>query len=117
MVPVILSDDKTKIVSFPHQSDLKKGAQLSVPTALNTNYYLDNRGIGLNVAFLKYTYKEYSELDSIPNANELFSLIVDSDPLVKLCDCGNRNTFTDIVPQLNLLITKNELRKRCKVLK
>ena len=53
LVPVILSDGKTEIVSYPHPKDLIKGSRFPLPFILNDGYLLDNRGIGKNVAFLK----------------------------------------------------------------
>ena len=117
LVPVLLSEDKTIIVSFPHPSDLIVGDGYSRPTVLNKGYWLDNRGIGKNVAFLKFTYKEYSELKEVPSLEKLQSLIVDDDPLTELCDCGNKAAFATIEKQLNMLIDQNKLRTTCKILK
>lgn len=117
LVPVILSDDKTEIISYPHPSDLSVGNGLPFPTILNNNYLLDNRGININVAFLKLTYQEYSELKSIPTLKELFDYILDDNPLIELCDCGNRTAFSDPVKELNLMISKDKLREICKAIK
>lgn len=117
LVPVILSDDKTEIVSYPHPSDLKVGSGYPLPTFLNNGYLLDNRGIGKNVAFLKLTYKEYLELKEVPTLKELYSYIIDKDPLKELCDCGNKAAFTDIEKQLNSIIDNNKLRTTCKTIK
>jgi len=117
LVPVILSDDKTEIVSYPHPSDLKVGSGYPLPTFLNNGYLLDNRGIGKNVAFLKLTYKEYSELKELPTLKELYNYIIDKDPLKELCDCGNKTVFTDIEKQLNSIIDNNKLRTTCKTIK
>lgn len=117
LVPVLLSEDKTKIIAYPHPSDLKLGNEYQLPTFLNKGYLLDNRGIGLNVAFLKLTYQEYSELQSLPTLIELYSYIIDKDPLEKLCDCGVKSAFTDIENQLNDLIEKDDLKATCKTLK
>lgn len=100
-VPVILSEDKSKILSYPHPNDVKKGKSFATPTKLENGYLLDNRGIGLNVAFLKLTYKEYSKLEEVPSLNELKSLIIDDNPLTELYNCGLRSDFENIVNQLN----------------
>lgn len=117
LVPVLLSDDKSEIVSYPHPSDIKTGDTYPLPTSLKNGYLLDNRGIGQNVAFLRLTYKEYSELKEVPSLKELYSYIIDKDPLTELCDCGSKSAFTDIEKQLNLLIEKKMLKKNCKVIK
>ncbi len=117
LVPVLLSDDKTEIISYPHPSDLKVGSGYPLPTFLNKGYLLDNRGIGKNVAFLKLTYKEYSELKEVPKLKELYSYIIDNEPLKELCDCGNKTAFTDIEKQLNSIIDNNKLRTTCKRIK
>jgi hypothetical protein len=117
LVPVLLSGDKTKIVSFPHQSDLKAGDNYLTPTSLKGGYLLDNRGINANVAFLKLTYEEYSRLTTPPSLDELFKLISIKDPLLELCNCGNRNAFTNVADQLNQMIEAKVLREKCKVAK
>ena len=117
-VPVILSEDKTEIISYPHPNDVKKGYGFSTPTYLLNDYLLDNRGINQNVAFLNLTYKEYSELTEVPTLQELFEIILDNDPLIELCDCGNKSVLSDtIVEQLNLMISKGKLLKICKTIK
>lgn len=117
LVPILLSDDKSKIVSYPDPGDIKIGEAYPLPTRLHGGYLLDNRGIGINVAFLKMTYDEYSKLERAPAINELKSLIIDNDPLTVLCDCGNKTAYSDIAVQLNALINGNTLQSHCKKLK
>lgn len=117
LVPVLLSNDKTEIISYPNPRDLIVGSGYSLPTILNNDYLLDNRGIGINVAFLKLTYEEYSELKEAPSMKELYSYILDKSPLQELCDCGNKNVFSDIEKELNIIIDKNQIRITCKPLK
>ncbi len=117
LVPVILSNDKTEIISYPHPKDLTVGNRFSTPTVLDSQYLLDNRGINENVAFLKLTYQEYSELKSVPTLKELFDNILDNNPLTELCDCGNKYAFLEPEKQLNLIISKNNLEKICKKIK
>jgi hypothetical protein len=117
LVPVILSDDKTEIVSYPHPKDLIKGSGFPLPFILNDGYLLDERGIGKNVAFLKMTYEEYSKLENEPSIIALYDNIVDKDPLTELCDCGVRTAFTDEKKQLNNLIDDKKIRTTCKVIK
>jgi hypothetical protein len=115
LVPVVLSDDKKTVTSYPDPTDIK--GNYSLPTILNNGYLLDNRGVEKNVAFLKLTYEEYSKLKSAPSPKELYNLIIDKDPLTELCDCGNKNEYTDITKQLNKLIDSNTLKTKCKKIK
>lgn len=117
LVPVLLSDDKSEIILYPHPKDLMIGSGYPLPTSLNNGYLLDNRGIGKNVAFLKLTYQEYSEFKSLPALDELYGYIIDKNPLTELCDCGNKTIFSDLRKQLNQLIDKGMLRKTCKTIK
>jgi hypothetical protein len=117
LVPVFLSDDKSEIISYPDPADMKTGNDYPLPMRLHGGYLLDNRGIGINVAFLKMTYGEYAKLEHAPSLSELKSLIIDNDPLTELCDCGNKTAFSDIAAQLNAMIDGNTLRSRCKALK
>ena len=117
LVPVILSEDKSEIVSYPHPSDISVGGNFTVPLNLNNGYLLDRRGIGKNTAFLKLSYEEYSKLDSLPALKELYNLIIDKDPFTELCNCGIKTAFTDQTKQLNELIDGNKLRTLCKIVK
>lgn len=114
-VPVILSEDKSKIISYPHPSDIIVNDVFSYPTELEKGYLLDNRGININVAFLNLTYEEYSKLETAPLLEKLFSMILDKNPLVEIYNCGNRYTFKNEISDLNKLINNNELM-RCKCL-
>jgi hypothetical protein len=116
-VPVMLSDDKTEIISYPHPIDIKTRDGYAYPTKLSQGYLLDNRGIGINVAFLRYTYEEYSKLQSVPLLSELYDLIVDKDPIIEMCDCGNKKNYKDIEAEINEIIAKGELYKKCQKLK
>ena len=117
LVPVLLSDDKTEIISYPHPSDIKLGNALALPNLLKNGYLLDNRGIGLNVAFLKITYEEYAKLENAPTLKELYDLIIDKDPLTELCNCGNRKAFKDKISDLNKIIKAKKLKSICRQIK
>jgi len=117
LVPILLNDDKTQIVSYPDPKDIKVGSDFFLPTSLQKGYLLDNKGIGLNVAFLKYTYEEYSNLKTLPTLQELYNNIKDKNPLIELCDCGNKSKYVDLEKQLNEYIDKDFIRIKCKVLK
>lgn len=108
-VPVIMDDTKTKIISYPAPGDLKKGKGFATPTKLNDNLLLDNRGIGPNVAFLSYTYSEYSSLKSAPSMETLLNSIIDKDPLTFYVYCGRRSDYNDIVKELNALIENKQI--------
>jgi hypothetical protein len=112
-VPVLLSDDKSKIVSYPGPGDLKTGGALALPVLLHKGYLLDKRGIGPNSAFTKYTYEEYSHLTNFPSIPELYNTIADKNPLAELYDCGVRNNDKNSVDQLNKIIDAKQLKKKC----
>ena len=116
-VPVILSADKLNIVSYPAVEDVILNGQYPIPTKLNNGYYLDNRGIGPNVAFTKYTYEQYSKFRGTPTVEDLSAAIIDKDPLTEMYDCGNRLRFKDIEAELNQLIESGDLVKKCTKLK
>ena len=117
LVPDVLSEDKSEIVSYPHPSDISVAGEFTLPVDLNNGYLLDMRGIGKNTAFLKLSYEDYSKLDSVPSLKELYALIIDKDPFTELCNCGIKTAFTDQTKQLNELIDGNKLRTLCKVIK
>lgn len=108
MVPVILNDDKSSIVSFPAPGDLKYKGKPATPTVLADGFLLDNRGISLNVAFLDITYEEYMALESTPAPKDLFARILDKDPLTIMYNCGKRSLYKDVVRELNALILEKD---------
>ena len=93
LVPVILSFDKSKVVSYPDVKDIYYNGKLAYPTQLIDGYLLDNRGIGSEVAFLKLNYEEYSRLIVTPHAEDLLKMIIDKDPLTEMYECGHIHTF------------------------
>ncbi len=109
LVPVILSEDKSEISSFPHPQDIYINGELALPTQLAEGYLLDNRGITANVAFLNMTYETYSKLDSVPSVDSLYSIILDKNPLTDLYNCGNRSSYESIVSDMNSMISKKQL--------
>lgn len=106
-VPVIMDTSRSRIVSYPAPSDIKHGQTLTLPTQLVNGYWLDNRGINARVAFLSYTYEEYSRMQQAPALEELFDAIIDKDPLLDIRECGRRSDYQDIVGELNRLILQN----------
>jgi len=114
-VPVTLSEDKSKITSFPHPKDLFLNGELALPTKLSDGFLLDNRGIDTNVAFLSIKYNAYSKLKSAPNPDSLLTLILDDEPLQAFYNCGSKYIFKDIVTELNGMIESSRLQG-CKCL-
>lgn len=105
-VPIFLSEDKKTITGFPHPKDLMKGEKYSLPTPLIKGFLLDNRGIGQNTAFLKYSYDEYSKLNKAPNLEKLYDMILDPDPLLEIYELGQRTDFKS-VNEINRYLRKN----------
>src|ERR1035437_2915807 len=66
LVPVLLSPDRKRVVSYPGPGDLKTGDEYAVPVLLHNGYLLDRRGVGWHTAFIKLTYEEYSKLTTVP---------------------------------------------------
>ncbi len=110
-VPVTLSADKQKVVSYPAQSDIRRGKDFSYPTKLAEGYLLDNRGIGPNTAFLRFTYEDYYNMDNVPTAERLMNYILDDDPFTELYEVGRRGDFENLEDEINEIITGNKLKK------
>ena len=107
-VPVILSEDKKSIESYPDVNDVYYKGKLAYPTPLNKGYWLDNRGISKNVAFTKLTYEAYSKLPVTPSAQNLMTMITDTKPIKRMYSCGKRSSYKDIVLELNTKIDKGD---------
>ena len=116
-VAVTLSHDKQSIVNYPGVDDIVLNDKFPIVSILKNGYYLDNRGIGPDVAFTKYSYEEYSKLEFTPTVENLFKLVIDNDPITEMYNCGNRLDYTNIEAELNQMIENGELVKRCKKLK
>ncbi len=108
-VPVILSPDKSYIASFPDIRDVYYNGQFAYPDTLAKGYLLDNKGIGPNVAFLVYTYEEYSQLEQTPRAEYLMQKILDRDPLLEMYRCGTKSNYSNISKSLNEIINSGGL--------
>lgn len=105
-VPVTMNAEKTSIISYPDPTDLMYGNTPALPTKLKNGYLLDNRGIGINVAFLTYTYENYGALSKAPEMSQLMDSILDRNPLTELWDCGSRSLYKKEVEELNAQIDK-----------
>jgi hypothetical protein len=108
-VPITLSEDKQKVMSYPDPSDIVIADSYRQPTILKKGYLLDNIGIGKNTAFLKLSFEEYSKLKVAPSSEDLLKLVLEKDPFIEMYDCGLESAFTDKVEQLNLIIKANKL--------
>ncbi len=114
-VPVTLSADKSSIVAYPSAKDVYYNGKLAYPTALQNGYFLDNRGIGPNSAFLKLTYEEYSKMSDVPALASLYNQILEKDPFTEIYNLGDRTRFKDEVADINKIIAKGGLKKFTKV--
>ena len=114
-VPVIMNNERTRIVSYPAPSDVYYKGKLAKPTPLKDGYWLDNRGINENVAFTSYTYEEYSALTETPAMSVLINRIIDKYPLLELITCGPRSKYADEIKDLNELIDRHF--EGCKIIK
>ena len=112
LVPVLLSPDKKRVVSYPDQSDMA-GGNGPMPVKLHKGYLLDKRGVGWNTAFLKLTYAEYGKLKTIPDPEELYKMIIDKNPLTELYDCGRREPMKNLAHRLNDMIDEGKIAKKC----
>lgn len=104
LVPIILSADKKSVVSYPDIRDVYTNGALAYPTQLKNGYFLDNRGITPDVAFIKLKYEEYAALPKTPTADELMKMVADADPIKKMYACGLRNSFSNLTEELNAKI-------------
>lgn len=73
-VAVTLDATRTSLVSYPDPADV---SDASSPVAVADGWLLDRRGgIGLNSAFLDWTYSEYSRLPVAPSPAEIMARII-----------------------------------------
>ena len=109
-VAVTLSDDKTKIVSYPAPQDVFYQGKLAIPTSLAAGYELDNRGLTPNSCFIKITYEDYTKLKEVPSLDELYKLIIDKSPFTEMYDLGLRSNFKNEKKEINTIIKKHRLK-------
>lgn len=73
-VPVRVTAEGTKILSYPAPSDV---GQFSTPVELAEGWLLDRRGgVGSDTRFLTYTYSDYSCLKEPPSVSVLIDHII-----------------------------------------
>jgi hypothetical protein len=111
-VPVDLSEDRTMITSYPDISDIYIEGTLAYPTRLEEGFLLDNRGIGPNSAFIKFTYEEYSKLKTTPSPDMLYNLITDKEPFSAMYKLNCKRDTSEI----NIII-RSGLKENCKKIK
>jgi hypothetical protein len=119
LVPVGLFHNKTAVSSYPGPTDVTfgDGRTLRTPTPLHQGYLLDNRGIGLDTAFVNITYAEYAVLQQTPSAATLFGMIVDADPFTEMYECGHITVWMpqdEGIAKLNAMIDDGKLAELCK---
>jgi hypothetical protein len=114
-IPVILSEDKSKIVSYPGPRDIITKGKLAYPTKLNDGFLLDNRGINENVAFLDITYEVFSKSMKAFTSEELFEMILDDDPITEMYNCGSKYKYKEIESELNDFIEQKDFRSFKKI--
>ena len=81
----------------------------ATPIPLTDGFLLDQRGINGHVAFLNITYEEYSRRGKTPEANELMGMIIDSDPITEMYQCGSLSQYADPENELNAIINDGRL--------
>lgn len=73
LVPITLNAERNAVVSYPAPSDL---TEFSTPVKLDDGFLMDRRGVGLNTAFIRYTYAEYRALKSAPTPAQLLEAVI-----------------------------------------
>jgi hypothetical protein len=109
-VAVTLSEDKSRIVSYPAPQDVFTAGTLALPTQMPHGFWLDNRGIGPNTCFVKITYEEYAKMSQSPSADDLYKLIIDKQPFTEMYDLGARRDFKDD-KEISYIIKKHKLKE------
>lgn len=103
LVPITLDASRTKVVSFPAPSDL---TEASMPLKLDDGFLLDRRGIGMNTAFTRYTYKEYMALPQAPSVKELLDAVIPDARVTEVVEMPFTMATDDIVKRCNEQIQK-----------
>jgi C-terminal processing protease CtpA/Prc len=79
---------------------------LRLPYPLPKGYWLENQGIGPDVAFLDYTYEQYAAFSAAPPISTLKQKIREANPLLEMWDCGLRDTFSHLTTDVTNLVLK-----------
>jgi len=107
LVPVMMNEARTEILSYPDPADVWFEGRLAVPSLLNKGYLLDNRGINEHVVFLSYTYEEYSRMEQAPTLEQMMQHIRERYPLVEMYRCGLRSEYRNLIEEVNVLIDRS----------
>jgi len=108
LVPVTLSEDKTKIVAYPGPTDLQK---MKPPVSLKYGWRLDTRGISSNTAFLSVTIDEYLTWKEVPSVDELMKKVKVVKPFKRIMNCGNFIVNNESIEKLNTQLRKKTIKK------
>ncbi|WP_297072096.1 hypothetical protein [uncultured Duncaniella sp.] len=100
-VPVMLNASRTALVSYPAPSDLRD----SEPVKLDDGFLLDRRGVGVNTAFTRWTYKEYSEMTTPPSPEEIMANLIPEARVTELYEMPFPASTPDAPARCNTLIT------------
>ncbi len=118
-VPVGLSPGSAKISNQPGIQDVVyvDSGEFKTPTPLHQGYLLDNQGVALDTAFTDMTYAEYAALSELPQPENLFKRIVDTDPITELYECKQFNGYLsqqEAAIKFNAMIDDGKLAELCK---
>ncbi len=108
-VAVTLNSEKTAIIAYPAPSDIAKQGEGAKPVKLKNDFWLDNRGIGVNTVFINITLSEFAKLDAAPSLDVMMNAILDKDPFTEIYNLGERKRFANEVNEINGIIQKKLL--------
>ena len=116
-VPVVLSSDKKKVVSYPDPADIRAGGNYVLPALLHKGFMTGGYGIGSNSVFLQYTFNEYASLTHTPSPEELLKKVIRRGTVKEVCNCGLLIHGDHTIDTLNKWIDQGLLKIKCKVVK
>lgn len=92
------------VTYFPAPSDI---SQSVMPVKLDDGWYLNRQGLGINSVFLKYSFKEYSELPKVPTIAELKEAIIPGSRVTEIVQLPyNINQANDKIPEIKEFLKK-----------
>lgn len=115
LVPVMLNEDRSKIIQYPSRGDVKDLNLM--PLKLKKGFWLDRKGIGAKTALLSYSYEDYASLATEPNLDSLYKMIKVKEPFTLMYNCGNKYSYKNLEKELNGLIKFKLLDKKLKAIK
>lgn len=107
LVPVLMDENKAKIVSYPAISDISESSK---PIKLENGYWLDNIGICNNTVYTSYTVTEYSSLKYQPSVGQLQNKIIERNPFVEIYRCNMKDLSIDALNKEIRNHFKNSIR-------